>query len=206
MVRTPSNPLRRRRSVDLRPVHATLRDSNPGTACHTPLTSGYAPSAAQPSHWPHPPIAQPARTRRNVATREYAPSYAVYEGAYVDLSGQLSNPQPALCRLADQEIGTPESPVPKKAQPAGRIPRPKSRTARPLKPAEIDALIAGYRMGSTMKALAAEFGIDRRTVSAYLRRAEIAVRRGGLDQKQAIEAARLYEAAGRRVGWPRGSR
>lgn len=124
----------------------------------------------------------------------------------MDLSGQLSNPQPALCRLADQEIGTPESPVPKKAQPAGRIPRPKSRTARPLKPAEIDALIAGYRMGSTMKALAAEFGIDRRTVSAYLRRAEIAVRRGGLDQKQAIEAARLYEAAGRRVGWPRGSR
>jgi DNA-binding transcriptional regulator LsrR (DeoR family) len=60
-------------------------------------------------------------------------------------------------------------------------------------------LIAGYRMGSTMKALAAEFGIDRRTVSTYLRRAEIAVRRGGLDQKQAIEAARLYEA-----GWSSG--
>jgi len=50
-----------------------------------------------------------------------------------------------------------------------------------------------------MRELAAEFGIDRRTVSTYLRRAGVAVRRGGLDQEQTIEAARLYQA-----GWSSG--
>jgi DNA-binding CsgD family transcriptional regulator len=57
-------------------------------------------------------------------------------------------------------------------------------------------VIAGYRSDKTMKELAAEFGIDRRTVSTYLRRAGVAVRRGGLDREQTVEAARLYEA-----GW-----
>jgi hypothetical protein len=37
----------------LRPVHATLRDSNPGTTRRTSLTSGYAPIAALPCQWPH---------------------------------------------------------------------------------------------------------------------------------------------------------
>jgi predicted DNA binding protein len=56
-----------------------------------------------------------------------------------------------------------------------------------LKPAQVDALVAGYRSGSTMKDLAGEFGVDRRTVSTYLRRAEVPVRRGGLDHDDAIE-------------------
>jgi len=43
--------------------------------------------------------------------------------------------------------------------------------------------------------LAAVFGIDRRTVSAHLRRAGVR-RRGSLDDQQTAEAARLYEA-----GW-----
>jgi DNA-binding CsgD family transcriptional regulator len=60
-------------------------------------------------------------------------------------------------------------------------------------------VIAGYRSGRTMKELATEFGIDRRTVSAHLRRAGIAARRRGLDQEQIIEAARLYGA-----GWSSG--
>lgn len=68
-----------------------------------------------------------------------------------------------------------------------------------MKPAQAAALIAGYGAGKTMKELAAEFGIDRRTVSTYLHRAEVAVRRGGLDQDQAVEAARLYGA-----GWSSG--
>ena len=50
-----------------------------------------------------------------------------------------------------------------------------------------------------MKELSAEFGIDRRTVSAYLRRASVDVRRGGLDQEQALVATRLYES-----GWSSG--
>jgi len=117
----------------------------------------------------------------------------------VDLTGQLSNPQPALCQLAYLVIGTPEGLARGKAQQADRIPRPKSSTARPLKPAQLDALIARYQSGCTMRELAAEFGIDRRTVSTYLRRAGVAVRRGGLDQEQTIEAARLYQA-----GWSSG--
>jgi hypothetical protein len=50
-----------------------------------------------------------------------------------------------------------------------------------------------------MKELAVEFGINRLTVSVHLRRALVLPRRGGLDQEQAVEAARLYEA-----GWSSG--
>jgi DNA-binding CsgD family transcriptional regulator len=65
-----------------------------------------------------------------------------------------------------------------------------------LKPAQIDALIAGYEAGKTMKDLAVEFGINRLTVSAHLRRAGVPLRRSGLDTEQTAEAARLYDA-----GW-----
>jgi DNA-binding CsgD family transcriptional regulator len=40
-----------------------------------------------------------------------------------------------------------------------------------LKPAQVEVLTAGYRAGRSMQELAGEFGIDRRTVSTYLRRA-----------------------------------
>jgi hypothetical protein len=46
-----------------------------------------------------------------------------------------------------------------------------------LKAAQIDALIAGYEAGKTMKDLAVEFGINRLTVSAHLRRAGVPLRR-----------------------------
>jgi hypothetical protein len=55
--------------------------------------------------------------------------------------------------------------VPEEARGEGLVPRRRSRTARPLKPAQVEALIAGYRAGRSMQALASEFGIDRRTVS-----------------------------------------
>jgi hypothetical protein len=50
-----------------------------------------------------------------------------------------------------------------------------------------------------MKELAAEFGINRLTVSAHIRRAGIRARRDGLDEQQAAEATHLYEA-----GWSSG--
>jgi DNA-directed RNA polymerase specialized sigma24 family protein len=68
-----------------------------------------------------------------------------------------------------------------------------------LKPAQVEGLIAAYDAGKTMKELAAEFDINRLTVSAHLRRASVRPRRGGLDHEQAVEAARLYEA-----GWSSG--
>jgi hypothetical protein len=113
----------------------------------------------------------------------------------VALNGQLLNPPPALCQLADLAIGTPEGLVPENARPAPPAPRPKSRTARPLEPVQVDTLLASYQTGKTMKDLATEFGIDRRTVSTHhLRQAGIGTRRGGLDENQMIEAAQLYEA------------
>ena len=47
-----------------------------------------------------------------------------------------------------------------------------------------------------MKELAAEFDVDRRTVSAHLRRAKVPIRRSGLEVHQVVEVASLYEA-----GW-----
>ncbi|MGH3926416.1 MAG: hypothetical protein ACRDTT_26730, partial [Pseudonocardiaceae bacterium] len=117
----------------------------------------------------------------------------------VDLTGQLSNPQPGLCQLADLNIGIPQDQAPEEAPSACLIPRSRSRTARPLKPAQVEALVAGYQAGKTMKELAAEFGINRLTVSTHVRRAGVRTRRGGLDEEQAVEATRLYEA-----GWSSG--
>jgi DNA-binding CsgD family transcriptional regulator len=83
---------------------------------------------------------------------------------------------------------TPEGIAREKAQPAGEVPRARSRTTGPLKPAQVDALIAGYQSGRTMKELAAELGINRLTVSAHLRRAQVTTRQGCLDREQTVEA------------------
>lgn len=50
-----------------------------------------------------------------------------------------------------------------------------------------------------MKVLAAEFGINRATVSSYLRRPDVPLRRGGLSGQEAVEVAHLY-----RAGWSSG--
>jgi hypothetical protein len=50
-----------------------------------------------------------------------------------------------------------------------------------------------------MKELAAEFGIDRRTVSTHLWRAAVPTHRQGLDHEQAVDVAALYDA-----GWSSG--
>ena len=110
----------------------------------------------------------------------------------VDLTGQLSNPQPALEALAELEIGVPECAPPRKALAPDRLRRTDSRTLLRLKPAEVAALVTAYMAGTSMRNLAAEFGIERRTVSAHLRRAQVPIRRGGLDPNRAVEAARLY--------------
>jgi len=50
-----------------------------------------------------------------------------------------------------------------------------------------------------MKELAAEFSINRVTVSSHLHRAQVRLRRAGLSPEQAAEACSLYEA-----GWSSG--
>lgn len=54
--------------------------------------------------------------------------------------------------------------------------------------------MAGYEAGKSIKELAAEFGINRMTVSSYLRRTGAPLRRPGLDAEQTAEAVDLYEA------------
>jgi DNA-directed RNA polymerase specialized sigma24 family protein len=117
----------------------------------------------------------------------------------VDLTGQLSNPQPALEVLADLDIGTPSGSAPEKAPAPGRIPRPTPRRSRPLKSDQVDALVAGYEAGKSMKELATEFGINRVTVSSYLHRLGVRLRRSGLDAEQTAQVADLY-----RSGWSSG--
>ena len=67
-------------------------------------------------------------------------------------------------------------------------------------PAQVEALVAGFQTGKTMQELAAEFGINRLTVSSHVRRAGARALRGGLDEEQAVEAIRLYEP-----GWSSGN-
>ncbi len=50
-----------------------------------------------------------------------------------------------------------------------------------------------------MKELAAEFGVNRLTVSGHLHRAKVTVRRGRLTSEEVREAVRLYEE-----GWSSG--
>ena len=117
----------------------------------------------------------------------------------VDLTGQLSNPQPALCHLAGEAI-RPSGEGPKAEQhPPKPTRRPRVQTQRRLSADQIAELIAAYRSGKTMKELASEFGIHRTTVSSHLTEHGVSVRRGGLDQDQTAEAVRLYEQ-----GWSSG--
>lgn len=104
--------------------------------------------------------------------------------------------QPALEALTDLDIGTPDGASPEQAPSPARIPRTPPRRARPLKPAQVDELVVGYDAGKTTRELAAEFDINRMTVSAHLRRVGVPVRRLGLGAEQKAGVADLYEA-----GW-----
>ena len=91
-------------------------------------------------------------------------------------------------QLADRDIGgLPAASL----EPAARA---KLGSARRLRPDEVEALVAAYGAGKTMKELAAVFGISRQTVSTHLRRAKSPIRREGLDQEQVGEVVALYEA------------
>lgn len=57
-------------------------------------------------------------------------------------------------------------------------------------------LIDDYRAGATVYQLSGQFGIDRRTVGAILKRNEVITRGGGLSPAQIDETVELYES-----GW-----
>jgi hypothetical protein len=74
--------------------------------------------------------------------------------------------------------------------------RDRPRRVRRLGAEQIQELIAGYQSGSTVYELGAQFGIERRTVSASLRRHDIPMRRRGLSPDQVETAIHLYN-----LGW-----
>ncbi|MFC4859463.1 hypothetical protein [Actinophytocola glycyrrhizae] len=81
--------------------------------------------------------------------------------------------------------------------PRRAIPAPRAlRTARQLRPHEVDDLVAGYRDGQRVRELAAQFGISRGTVGQHLRARGIETKPPGLQPDEVPEAARLY-----RAGW-----
>ncbi|WP_284742793.1 helix-turn-helix domain containing protein [Amycolatopsis sp. RTGN1] len=75
--------------------------------------------------------------------------------------------------------------------------KPVHRTARQLRPAEIDELVAAYQAGDRVRELATRFGVSRDTVGKHLRSRGIDTKPPGLHPDDVPEAARLY-----RSGWP----
>jgi DNA invertase Pin-like site-specific DNA recombinase len=71
------------------------------------------------------------------------------------------------------------------------------RTARQLRPAEVDELVAAYQAGGRVRGLAARFSISRGTVGKHLRARGIDTKPPGLHPDDVPEATRLY-----RAGWP----
>ena len=71
-------------------------------------------------------------------------------------------------------------------------PRASYRTMDRLKPDQVQQLVAGYVGGATVYELAAQFGVDRKTVSRTLHRERVPMRMTGLSTEQIEEAQKLY--------------
>jgi lambda repressor-like predicted transcriptional regulator len=70
--------------------------------------------------------------------------------------------------------------------------RRKRQSQRRLTAEQLEQLIADYRAGLDMQALAAHWNLHRTTVAAQLRRAGIELRRQGIPAERLEEAAALY--------------
>jgi hypothetical protein len=110
----------------------------------------------------------------------------------VDLGGTYYNTKPQVEALETllRKLPDPTTPAPPP------LDRPKPRRARQLDAEQIQDLIAGYQAGATVYELGDRFGIDRRTVSAILRRHGMDMRQRGLSPSQIDDAIHLYN-----FGW-----
>lgn len=102
-------------------------------------------------------------------------------GAYYNTKDQVTALEALRQKLPD--LNAPVQPTPNRAKP-GR--------ARQLDSDQVQQLIEGYQSGATVYELAAQFGIERRTVSAILHRHGVPMRRRGLSEEQIDDAVRLY--------------
>jgi len=76
---------------------------------------------------------------------------------------------------------------------ASTLPPHARQVQKRLDAASVDSLVDGYLAGQTVYELAAEFGIERRTVSAHLHRRGVPMRRRGLSLAQKEEAFALRD-------------
>jgi hypothetical protein len=103
----------------------------------------------------------------------------------------LAHPDLPARRLLDMAGAWPTS-LPNGPCPSNRI----YRTMRQLRPAEVDALVTAYEAGATVYDLAAQFGINRKTVGQHLRARGVDTKQPGLHPDDVPTAATLY-----RDGW-----
>lgn len=73
-------------------------------------------------------------------------------------------------------------------------PLPTYRTARQLTPNELDALVIAYQAGGTVYELAAQFGINRKTVGKHLRALGVDTTPPGLQPEDIGTVIELYRA------------
>jgi len=76
--------------------------------------------------------------------------------------------------------------------PAPMVTRAPWRSVRRLNPAQIEQLVADYQAGQTVYELAAQYGINRKSVSKQLHAQGVTMRMGGLSDTQIEQAVRLY--------------
>lgn len=135
-----------------------------------------------PTNWPHTPAGPSPKGRRS-------------RFASVDLGIAYSNPKAqvtALRRLMSK------LPMGESSETPGRASKPSQQRRRitKLTPAGEADLVTAYTAGATVYQLAAQFGIDRKTVSRILRRHHVPMRRTGLTPTDIANARQL-----RTEGW-----
>jgi hypothetical protein len=106
-------------------------------------------------------------------------------GPYYNTKAQVSDLESLMRKLPAPTAGPRPSPA-----------RPKPRQVRQLDKEQVQQLAADYAAGATVYELGDRFGIDRKTVSAILKRHGVPMRRRGLLPEQVDEAVQLYQA-----GW-----
>lgn len=106
----------------------------------------------------------------------------------VGLTGQLSNPPQPLVRLLRGQVPASQ---PTRAWTASVTNKPRQLQRRLTKPQQAE-LVERYRSGDLMAELAKRFKIDRRTVSAILKRHDVPTHPRGLSTEQIQQAVLMY--------------
>jgi len=110
----------------------------------------------------------------------------------VEVIAMCSNPSRALARVLRPENTTSDQDVSESVW-METPPRPGRHTKTHLGPEQVEALVAGYQAGRTIRQLAAELGTHRSTVSGILRREGVTLRLQRIGQNDIELVIRLYQ-------------